>query len=79
MIKKYLPVLQVDDTLSHILDTPVKYVASRACTIGNRVYPSLFPKNQEKNSSWLAPKGFFIGGHGRCCACNFATVTKILE
>lgn len=76
IVKKYLPVLHVDETLSQVLETPVKFGARRACTIGNMVSPSLFPRNPDKRSTWLRTKSFFRCVLVKYRACSFASVTK---
>lgn len=42
IVKKYLPMLHTDDTMSQVLEHPVKFVARRAGTIRNIFSPSLF-------------------------------------
>lgn len=66
IIKKYLPVLLADEKMVDVLETPIKYVARRACTIGNMVSPSAFPKNKMEAGTQLSTMGFYICGHIIC-------------
>lgn len=58
-----------------ILSEPVKYVARRAWTIGNRVSPSAFQISTQ-TPTWLSTKGFCKCGHSICKACGFANPNK---
>lgn len=62
IVKKYLPLLHVDDTLPQILREPVKCVAKQAKTIGNMVSPSLFQDKNQRHNTWMDVKGFFKCG-----------------
>lgn len=63
--------------MGEILSNPVQYVAKRACTIGNRVSPSTFPKDKQLSAtSWLSTLGFHKCGHKICKSCKFALTGK---
>lgn len=73
IVKKYLTILETDDTLSCMRSNSIKCAARRAMTIGNRVSPSLYTTKKETNQTWLSTNGSYKCGHTKC---QFITVTK---
>lgn len=58
IVKRYLPILSADERMKSILDTPVKFVAKKALTLGSMVSPSLFRSRITQRDTWLSTVGF---------------------
>lgn len=76
IVSKYLPILKLDEDMVDILTEPIKYVARRAQTIGNSVFPSVFLTEKSNPGNWLSTTGFHNCGHSVCKACSFASPSK---
>lgn len=74
LVKKHIPILQYDPSLSKAFAAGYRCVARRAPTIGQDLLPSLFVTTD--TSVWLRHKGSVGCGHKICTCCKAIQTTN---
>lgn len=73
MSKNIFSLLTVHEGMKDVVETGIRFVATKAPSLGSILSPSLFYNKQAARENWLSCTGSHGCGHKMCTACRFTS------